>query len=197
MSEVLPEILRPIPILDMPDFAAFCNIIKNFHQQQQNRDLYRGPPAGPVHMRRSRLSHGHTYCTVRTYVVGRAPSDPWSDLRCVGPTAAGPKSARARARRRRGCTCAAETRTDGGFCRLNPPAHPTRLRVAGCAPQPQAGGAEGADSKDGCRSQFGTSVFVTARTRPTPPGLRVPLGLGAGAVRAVCGPRPRLRRHSP
>jgi hypothetical protein len=24
----------------MPDFAAFCLIIKNFHQQQQNRDLY-------------------------------------------------------------------------------------------------------------------------------------------------------------
>jgi hypothetical protein len=36
----------------------------------------------------ARLSHGHTYCTVRTYVVGRAPSDPWSDLRCVRITRA-------------------------------------------------------------------------------------------------------------
>jgi hypothetical protein len=29
----------------------------------------------------------------------------------LGPTAAGPNSARARARRRRGCTCVAETRS--------------------------------------------------------------------------------------
>eukprot|EP01047_Picozoa_sp_COSAG01_P026357 COSAG01_NODE_1695_length_9464_cov_4.884677_9_plen_171_part_00 len=36
----------------MPDFAAFCLIIKNFHQQQQNRDLYPGPPAGPSHFTR-------------------------------------------------------------------------------------------------------------------------------------------------
>ena len=33
---------------------------KDFHQQQQNRDLYPGPPAGPSHFRRPRLSHGHT-----------------------------------------------------------------------------------------------------------------------------------------
>jgi hypothetical protein len=58
MSEGSTKDSQTDPNLDMPDFAAFRAIIKNFHQQQ-NRDLYPGPPAGPTHFRWPRLSHGH------------------------------------------------------------------------------------------------------------------------------------------
>jgi hypothetical protein len=59
------------------------------------------------------------------------------------------------------------------------PARSSHTGGAGCpwlaALHSQAGG-EGADSKDGC-PKLGHPSCVTARTRSTPPGLRVPLGL--------------------